>query len=172
MSLVKLKSIIALLKEFSQGEKEKIEIILIGGLALHYYGRDRMTIDVDGEVNTKTEELINFLRQKNIPADLGEDISKWSIISMPKGYRKRAMEVLKDRFLSVKVLSPVDFIVSKLRRFTEEDIADALFVARKFKLKKEAIKRMAQQALKDSPKDSAIFLFKQNVRIFLGKLSA
>ena len=132
MSQIDFKRVIGLLKDFTQGKKASLELILIGGLALHFYGKkDRATADVDAEVKGDLEALFLFLKEHHIPSDLSEDFSGWSVIAMPPGYQGRARTVYEDPLLKIKILSPPDFIVAKLRRFTEEDIEDALFVAGK-----------------------------------------
>lgn len=168
MSQLKLKKVISLFQEFVKQNKIRLEIILVGGLAAQYYGmKKRVTVDVDAEVNGEIEKLISFLKRKGIPADLSEDISRWSVISLPPGYKERAITVMKGKFLTVKVLNPLDFVIAKLRRFTEDDFEDALFVTKKFKLKFKDIQKTAQEAIKDSPKDTALFLFKKNLFFFL-----
>ncbi len=169
---LELKKIIDLLKEFTIQSGNAIEIILFGGLSLHYYGlKERRTIDVDGEVKGDVEGLFNFLKSKKIPSDIGEDISHWSVISMPPGYRERAIEIYTDDLLTVKVLHPLDFIIAKLRRSTDEDIEDALFVAKRYNIRAKDIKEAADMAIENSPKDTAIFIFRKNIELFIKKIN-
>lgn len=172
MSAINLEGVIVLLKKFAKETKNKLEIILVGGLALHYYGKkDKVTIDLDAEVTgNNIEMLFSFLKSKGIPAHISSNISRWSIIDMPANYTKRAIQIYNDKFLTVKVLDPVDFIIAKLRRFTEEDLGDALFVAKKFKIKPKNIRRSAEDAIKNSPRDTALLIFKKNIKIFLEKV--
>lgn len=171
MSQVNLKKIIGLLEEFAKEGKAKSEIILTGGLALQYYGKkERKTIDVDAQVKGEIEKLLVFLKERGVPGDLGENISNWSVVSLPSGYEERAVVIKKTKYLTLKVLSPQDMIIAKLRRFTEIDLEDALFLAGKFKIPSESIDKSAQAAIRNSPKDTAIFLFKKNLRIFLKEL--
>lgn len=169
MSGIKLDKVIRLLKKFSKGSR--LEIILIGGLSLEYYGlRDRATMDIDAEVKGDVDKLSDFLKKNKIPSDIGEDISRWSLISLPPGYKERAATVYSDDRLKVKILSPIDFIIAKLRRGTEEDLNDAIFIAGKASLKVKDIKNAAEQAVKHSPRDTAVFIFNKNVDIFINKL--
>jgi len=166
-----LTEIVELLKEFTREKNKALGIILIGGLALHHYGlRERKTVDIDAEVNGDVEGLFRFLKSKKIPSDIGENISGWSVINLPPLYRKRALPIYNDKLLTVKVLHPLDFIVAKLRRCTDEDLEDALFVARKFGLKKDDIRKSANNAIKNSPVDTALFIFRKNVDLFLEKM--
>lgn len=171
MSRLTLDSIIEIFKEFARGRDISLEVILVGGLSLHYYGlEDRYTIDVDAEVKGDIEELFRFLKARNIPSDMGENISNWSVVAMPPGYRERAIDIYNDKHLLVKVLHPLDFIIAKLRRFTDEDIEDALFVAKKFNISANEIKDNAEKAIENSPKDTALWIFRKNVEIFLERL--
>ena len=172
MSQVNLGKIIDLLKEFAWMRGSNLQIILVGGLAVqYYYGmEERATIDFDAEIKGDVEGVFDFLKSNHIPADIGENISGWSVVAMPPGYRERTIEIYKDEFLSVKVLYPLDFIIAKLRRFTEEDIEDALFVARKYNLAAREIEGLADEAIMNSPKDTALFSFRKNVNIFIAML--
>lgn len=171
MSQVDLDRVIELLKEFAHLKKGRLQLILVGALALQHYGmRERATFDLDAEVSGDLEGLFQFLKDRQIPADLGEDISGWSVIAMPPGYRDRTVTLYEDAHLEVKALSPLDLIIAKLRRFTEEDIQDALFVAGKYHIRAEAIERAADEAIQSSAKDTALFLFKKNVQLFVQKV--
>lgn len=171
MSQLNLNNIIELLKDYTNKKNSFLDVLLVGGLALHHYGmKDRATVDLDAEIRGDVEDLFGFLKSKHIPADLGEDFSGWSVVAMPDGYRERSIQIFRDKKLTVKVLHPVDFIHAKIRRFTEEDIEDALFVAKKFNVKAEEIESSAKEAIKNSPKDTVLFIFKKNLTVFLKKL--
>ncbi len=167
-----LEKLIELLREFTEESKHTLEIILIGGLALHHYGlKERATVDIDAEVKGDLEGLFGFLKSKKIPSDIGENISNWSVINMPPLYRKRAITIYKDDLLIVKVLHPLDFIIAKIRRFTDEDLEDALFVANKFNLRQEDVKEAANTAIETSPADTALFIFRKNIEIFVARMN-
>jgi hypothetical protein len=171
LSQIDLNKVIALLKEHTRAARNPLRITLLGGLALQWYGmEDRATIDLDAEVQGDLEGVFHFLKANNIPADLGEDISGWSVVAMPPGYRERAVEIYGDEWLRVAVLSPLDFVIAKLRRFTEKDLGDALFVARKHRLTAEEIEAAAEEVIRISPKDTALFAFRRNIKTFLSKL--
>jgi len=154
--------IISVFKDIAIKIKEPLEIIIVGAQALVYYGVDyRITMDIDAEVIRGDVEKI-YLELKNMGyvSDLSENISGWSVISMPKGYRQRAMEIYKDENLKISVLNPYDFILMKLRRGTNQDIEDALAVAVKNKISIEKLEDYFQSALESSIKDTALFNFK------------
>lgn len=171
MFQVDIEVILHKLKEFAANEKGGLELILIGGLAMQHYGmKERATIDLDAEIKGNVEGLFDFLKQHGIPADIGEDISGWSIVPMPSGYRDRTEIIYKNDSLAVKVLHPLDFVIAKLRRATEEDLSDALFVVRRFGLEPSDILKTAEEIIMNSPKDTALFLFRKSVRLFLSML--
>lgn len=66
---------------------------------------------------------------------------------MPPEYRERATELVNRPNLRIRVLSPPDFVIAKLRRGTELDIEDGLLVANRFGLSADAIQASAQAAL-------------------------
>ncbi len=168
---VSLKRVIKILKEFVKKEKEPLEVIILGGLAMEYYGmKNRKTRDLDAEVKGNIENLINYLKSKGIPADVGEDISRWGIISMPPDYREKAIPVYEDKILKIKVLNPLHFVIAKLRRGTERDWEDIKFVIDRYNLKKDEIKNLAEFAISKSPKDTAIFVFKKSLEHLLKNL--
>lgn len=171
MPQLSLENIIGILKEFVREKGAALYIILVGGLALQHYGmKDRSTIDIDAEVKGEIEELFNFLKLKGIPSDLGEDLSGWSVVAMPSGYRERAITIFNEGKLVIKVLHPLDFVIAKLRRAMEIDLDDAAFVVEKFGLTVEDIQKAAEEAITRSPKDTTIFVFRKSVEIFAKRL--
>ena len=58
-----------------------------------------------------------------------------------------------------------------MRRFTEEDIGDAVFVARKYKIGADEIEKKAEESIRNSPKDTALFIFRKNIAIFISKIA-
>lgn len=150
-----------------------LDLLLVGALALHAYGVPvRATFDVDAELQGPLMPLRDYLISRNIPADLTQNFSGWSVVAMPPGYRDRAIALIDHPRLRVRVLSPIDFVIAKLRRGTELDLDDALLVARHHRLSTEAIHGNAREALSASPQDTALFLFQKTVDLFCQNLSS
>lgn len=150
-----------------------MDLLLIGALALQCYGfRDRLTNDVDGELNGPLHPLVQFLADNGVPADLTQDISGWSIVAMPPGYRDRTTDILHQPNLRLRLLAPVDFVIAKLRRGIELDLDDATYVARQFELSPPTIEQAAAAAVAASPQDTALFLFQKTVDLFCRHLSS
>lgn len=87
----------ALLREYVRNTGASVDLLLVGGLALQAYGLvERATQDIDGELIGDPEPLAQYLRGHQIPADLGENMSGWSVVAMSPGYRDRAAVFLEE----------------------------------------------------------------------------
>jgi hypothetical protein len=171
LSPLNLDAVKALLREYVTQRQQAVELILIGGLALQAYGvHDRVTIDVDGELAGELDPLLEFLRSRQVPADLGENISGWAVVAMPPGYRDRTSVWHEDGRLRIRLLHPVDFVIAKLRRGTEQDLDDAQEVVIRFHLTSADIQIAANSAIQASPKDTALFTFRKIVDVFCQRM--
>lgn len=165
--------LIALLTQYVADTDTPVDLLVVGALALRAYGVPvRTTFDVDAEVRGPLLPLRDYLTAQNIPADLTQNFSGWSVVAMPPGYRDRAVDLVNQPRLRVRVLSPLDFVIAKLRRGTELDLDDAFLVARQHHLSTETIQSSAQDALAASPQDTALFLFQKTVELFCKHLSS
>ena len=167
MSTLTTDHVIALLTDYTRQTGATVDVLLVGALALQAYGyQDRLTRDVDAEVVGSVEALAGFFKRHQLPADLTENFSRWSIVAMPPGYRERATDLLQQAQLRVRLLAPVDFIISKLRRGTDLDLDDASFVATRFGVTTDHVRQSAEAALAASSHDTALFLFRKTVDLF------
>lgn len=149
-----------------------VDLILVGGLALQAYGLpDRATQDIDGEFTGDLTRLVQFLTDRHVPADLGANISGWSVVAMPPGYRERSSLLVDRAKLRIRLLAPTDFIIAKLRRGTDVDLDDAAWVAAHFKITSEAVKEAADSAVSVSPSDTMIFVFHKTVDLFCHRIA-
>jgi hypothetical protein len=159
--------LIQLLEQFVGESNQPVDILLVGALALQAYGyHDRYTQDVDAEVSGQLDQLANFFSAQHIPADLTEDIGGWSVVAMPPGYKDRTSDLVGRDDLRIRLLSPVDFIIAKLRRGTDLDHEDAIFVAKRFGVSASAVRDAAAAAVAASRQDTALFLFNKTVELF------
>ena len=155
------------LRQYAEQTGHTVDLLLIGGLAMLAYGHpSRATIDVDGELPDSVRSLAEFLRQHHIPSNLGQSLSGWSVVAMPPGYRDRATVLIEDPGVRIVLLAPVDFIIAKLRRGTEEDLADAAWIAARFHVSARHVRTAAEAALAASLEDTALFLFERTVDRF------
>lgn len=160
-----------LLREYVEQTGHAVDLVLIGGLAMLAYGHpSRATIDVDGELRDGVRSLKAFLSRHNIPANLGQSLSGWSVVAMPPGYRDRATVMIEEPGVKISLLAPADFIVSKLRRGTDEDLVDATWIAGRFHITASQVRVVAESALTASLEDTALFLFERTVDRFCQSL--
>ena len=167
--------LVNILEDYARKRGERLSIILVGANALPFYGvQTRYTRDIDAEVlEGDLYRLKEFLDSMGVESDLTENFSGWSIVSMPSDYRERAVKVYESPHLVVKVLEPHDFILAKLRRGTQQDIEDALKVARTVdSFNREELKRRIDRAIRESPRDTQILNFKRICEHFFSLLSA
>ena len=171
LSPLALNHIVQILTDYVHESGSPLDLLLVGGLALQAYGMEsRVTVDVDGEIVGDLDAVVAHLREKQVPADLGENMSGWSVVAMPPGYRERTTVYHQAGRLTLRLLHPVDFVIAKLRRGTDEDLKDAEFVVKKFQVLPSDIQKAADAAILASPKDTALFLFTKTVQVFLSHL--
>ncbi|WP_461829952.1 DUF6036 family nucleotidyltransferase [Aquifex sp.] len=98
--------LLKILEGYVRSRGKKLSLILVGALALPFYGvESRHTRDIDAEIlEGELYELQEFLEKLGIEADLTENFSGWSIILMPPGYRERAISVYKSPYLNLMTL--------------------------------------------------------------------
>ena len=173
MPTLTAKHLIELLTQFVDETGSSVDLLLVGALALHAYGiSDRATRDVDAEIDGPLAPLLDYLTTHQVPADLTQNFSGWSVVAMPPGYRDRATDLINQANLRVRVLTPIDFVIAKLRRGTDLDLDDALLVAQHYRLSADTIQSCARTALAASPQDTAQFLFQKTVDLFCKSLSS
>jgi len=163
-----VKSYIDKIEAFAKSKKESIGLLVVGGLAMDFYGIPRYTIDIDAEIKCSNKiyfELIEYLRKENISFNIGENISRWGIIPLPTNYMERAKNVYQSEYLTILILDPVDFVYSKLLRGTEEDFNDAAAVIRKYNITRDSL--VEQERLVQFPKDPETLFFKKKFQHLL-----
>lgn len=166
--LVAEEAIDKLVRAIETTTKRPVEVILLGGLALTLYGMRRRTRDVDAEIPALTSRhLSRLLQQIDIPADISKDVSHWGMIDLPPGYRRRAKRLFRRGRITVRVLSPLDLAMSKLRVMRESDIRDALYLIRHFKITRLQIRRAMNRMVRASIPSTDLFFFKKFMEGFL-----
>ena len=157
-----VKPYIERIEAFARAKDESIELLLVGGLALGFYGLPRYTIDIDAEIRCGNEtyfEFLQYLRKEGVAFNISDNISGWGIVPLPSDYKERAKTVYSGDYLTLKILEPVDFVFSKLMRGTEEDLRDIMDVIRKFDITKDSL--CERKRLIQFPKDPETLFFKK-----------
>lgn len=76
MSALTLDHILALFEEYVRQTGQRLDVLLIGRLALYAYGSSQAhTDDVDAELRQDVEPVSAFLKQHSVPSNLSENIS-------------------------------------------------------------------------------------------------
>lgn len=156
---------------FAREQNHPVGLIVIGGVAMELYGLPRGTMDIDAEISCDGvfyEKLVRHLHGRGIQFNIGDDIDHWGLIPLPSGYRDRARTIYDEDGTVVKILDPLDFIVSKLRRGIDQDLDDALAVARHFSLSSHDISEHMGKI--KYPMSEETFLFRKRADLFLETL--
>ena len=166
-----VKPYIEQIEAFARAKDEPMELLLIGGLAMSFYGSPRYTIDIDAEIRCSNEiyfEFLEYLKKEGLAFNIGDNISGWGIVPLPSNYRERAKTVYSSAYLTLKILDPIDFVFSKLMRGTEEDLRDILDVIQRFNITKDAL--CERKKLIQFPKDPETLFFKKKFQHLMGLL--
>lgn len=157
-----VKPFIEKIEFFLKNKAEKVELLLIGGLAMSFYNVPRFTIDIDAEIKCSDrcyDEIMDFLKKEDIAFNISDNIDGWGIIPLPGGYRGRSNVVYESDYLKLNILDPVDFVFSKILRGTEEDFTDIIEVIKIFHISEKDLKE--RETLIKFPKDTETFFFRK-----------
>ena len=161
----------ALVSAIESISRRPVDVIILGGLAMAWYGSSRQTRDLDAEVSSLTNpQLTRVWRSLGFPADLSADVSHWGMIDLPPGYRKRAKMIRRHGHVTVRILLPLDLAMSKLRVMRESDIQDARFLIRRFKITKLQIRRAMNRMIRASIPSTDLFFFQRFMEGFIEDL--
>lgn len=136
------------LGEIDEELKMKIMIVAVGGTAMTLINAKPSTRDVDFTI--PGEFYGEFQRaMKDVPH--GFVVQCWNdgavfVNMLPDDYLKRSKPIKTGmKNIKLRVLHPVDIVVTKIGRLNERDVEDIESCIKKFRLKKEDIKKRAKQ---------------------------
>ncbi len=141
----------ALLNFLAEVDKElgrKITLVAVGGTALSLLDVKASTIDVDftlpGEDYDEFKRAVKMLTH-GFKIDLYREGTVFSQ-TLPGDYLQKST-IIKTRMknISLKVLSPVDIVVTKIGRLEEKDWQDIEACIKRFGLTREEIGKRAHQ---------------------------
>jgi len=152
------------------------DIILIGGAAAVIGGSRRPTFDVDFEVafggrrsSEDTEVFAAALHKaedaSGVQGQFTEDIGAWSAIALPP-WRGSVRPWKRYGQISVNLLDPAFYVVSKLRRGDADDFADLVLIAKQSGVKWRQIAALCGRAASLSPASTALRGFTRRVEYF------
>lgn len=133
-----------------------VQMFVAGGAALHFHTGERVSVDVDAvfskrialpedlDVTYKDVDggtrLLYFDRQYNDTLGLMHEDAQQDALPLE-------LPGIDSRVLDVRILTPVDLAVTKVGRFTEQDRADVLALARRGRITGRELEARAMQAL-------------------------
>jgi len=128
--------------------------IITGGTATYLYTEARASDDIDMIISHRIEQFPNDLRivwqENGGERKLGFDYNYNSTLGlMHEDYLSRTTpyKTYEGRF-HVSLLSPVDIIISKILRFEENDERDIESLVKRFKISREEVFILADDAIK------------------------
>ena len=126
----------------------KITLVAIGGTAMTLLEAKASTRDVDFTLPGNDYEEFQRVLKLNQP---GFQIDCWHdgavfITMLPDDYLKRSKPIkTKLKNIDLRALHPVDVVVTKISRLDDRDVEDIESCSKKFRLKKEEIKKRVKQ---------------------------
>jgi len=156
------------LGEVDKELERKIVVVAVGGTAMTLVKAKPSTIDVDFTI--PVEFYGEFEKAKRIVSpgfrvDLFHDGMVF-VTALPEDYLKKSKQIrTKLKNIQLRVLDPVDIVITKIARLDERDEQDIESCIKKFKIKKSQIIKRARE-IGYSGNDE---VFKGNLEIVLKK---
>lgn len=138
---------------------EPVRMFLAGGLAVNFYCGSRYTGDIDASFSHRL-----LLRDEDLALTYTRKDGRQALLYFDRNYNPLFGLVHEDheaasvewsgignegRLVQLRVLSPVDLAVSKVARFSDQDQADILELARTERLTYPRVEERALEALAD-----------------------
>ncbi|MBI4531794.1 MAG: hypothetical protein HY709_09740 [Candidatus Latescibacteria bacterium] len=156
----------------------RIKVILTGGVEAMLLGGTRPTRDIDFGVlpsggpkvretmwNQIEQTISDVAYRQGIAVQYAEDIERWSMIALPS-YQRHTHLYRRFGRVSVHLLDPEYWAVSKLMRYLDTDITDIGAVLQTQRVPWGKVARICGRALRASPRSSALWLFRRQVEHF------
>lgn len=138
-----------------------ITMYIAGGVAVGFYCDIRVTDDLDAFYDARVglggvDVLVSYRNQEGQPRVCYLDTNYNPTIGLlHENFDRDAVEWegihIRNQKVRVKVLSPVDLAVSKVDRYSEQDIEDILELARKKLFTAQAFEQRATEAINVCP---------------------
>jgi hypothetical protein len=151
----------------------RTDCILVGGAAAILEGGLRPTADVDFEVRfggaisvDDPDIFAGAIRDAEIESGLSgqftESLASWSPIALPP-YRRGIRRWKSFGPITVRLLDPADYVLTKLRRGAAHDFADLLVVARRNHVSWRTLALRCAAAARLSPWSTSLRTFAKRV---------
>ena len=124
--------------------KKKIVLVAVGGTAMTLLGLKPSTIDVDFCIASEDKRHFEAALDKKFKVDIFVDGYIFSE-QLPDDYIEKSKDVLELDKIWLKVLSPVDIVITKSARLNARDEEDIRAIA-KYVEREELVKRFEKVA--------------------------
>lgn len=143
---------------------EPVKMILAGGMAMNYYCGTRYTEDVDAVFSRKIllpyeDLLVNYIREDGSEGYIYFDTNYTPALSLMHEdyeedivpYSETVIDGMRsntgNRIIQLYCLAPIDLALSKIARYSEQDVEDILELAARHYFTADALKNRALEAL-------------------------
>jgi hypothetical protein len=150
-------------------------VVITGGCEAMLLGGARPTGDVDFELRLARRHagsgpaveaaVAEAAARASVAVQWSTDVDRWSLVSVPSRHR-RARRFRTIGRLRVDLLDPACWAVYKLARYLEPDVEDLVAVLRRERVGPRRLARLCGEALRASPRSTALFLFRRQVEAF------
>ena len=122
--------------------KKKIVLVAVGGTAMTLLGLKSSTVDVDFSIASEDKTHFEEVLDKKFKVDIFVEGYIFSE-QLPEDYIEKSKDVLELNKIRLKVLSPVDIVITKSARLNARDEEDIKAIA-KHTEREELVKRFEQ----------------------------
>ncbi len=147
--------LIRYLHEIDGRVEESVTLIAVGGTAMTLLGLKEATKDFDFCTPSRREQNIVKTASERVKGDLRMDLFREGYIfsvQLPSDYARKARQLdFKFKKLTLKILHPVDIIVSKTDRLSERDLEDIKALIREKRIKKKALEQRYSEVVESVP---------------------
>ncbi len=160
------------LEEIDKKIEREVTLIAVGGTAMTLLGLKETTKDVDFCTLTMKERSIVKAEGEKVKGEIRMDLfSEGYIFSvqLPDDYAKMAKQSdFKFEKLTLKILHPVDLIVSKTDRLSERDAEDIKALIKEKRVNKKKLEQRYREAIESIPGKRENFEYnsKQVLKLF------
>jgi len=146
----------------------KVTIVAVGGTAMTLLNLKPSTIDVDFTIPSEdylSVDLALKILSPGFRVDMWQDGAVFSQF-LPEDYLEKSIEIKTDmKFLHLKVLQPLDIIVTKIGRLNERDTQDIEVCIKEFNISKTQIAERAKHVELPGNED----IYQENLEYVLNK---
>ena len=120
--------LIAWLKGVDKRLRKSMTVIALGGTAMTLLGLKSSTIDVEFCVASEDRKIFENALDKRFKVDIFTDGYIFSE-QLPDDYAERSKDVLALKHIQLKVLNPLDIVITKTARLNARDEEDIQAIA-------------------------------------------